>query len=91
MQRIRIQPEQVRQTAGQFRTASQESGAIINRLQGQIGALSQEWEGVTKERFYQEFEQWQRAMAQFVELLDGIGLQLHSIAERFESVDRAGV
>lgn len=91
MQRIRINPEQVRQTASQFRQASQESAAIIARLQGQIQALSTEWEGLSKERFYLEFEQWQRAMGQFVDLLDGIGLQMASIAERFELVDGAGI
>jgi WXG100 family type VII secretion target len=86
---IRIQPEQVRATAASFRTASQESGAIISRLQGQIQALSTEWEGISKERFYNEFEQWQRAMTQFVTLLDEIGQQMNAIAERFEAVDEA--
>jgi len=50
--------------------------------------LAAEWEGVSKERFYQDYEQWRTNMRQFVDLLDSIGKQLHATAERFRVTDQ---
>ncbi len=88
MVRIRITPQQVRKVGGDFHKASQESADMVTKLKAAIDGLGQEWEGMTKERFYQEFAQWQTSMRQFVDLLEGVGKQLDVIADRFEAVDR---
>jgi len=87
--RIRISPDQVRQVGNQFKQASQQSREMVSRLENTVNSLEPEWEGLTKERFYQEFQQWRTSMNQFVELLDGIGQQLDAIAARFEAADQA--
>ena len=88
MARIRITPDQVRQVGSQFKQASQQSNEMVGRLQSTMSGMEGEWEGLTKERFYQEFQQWRTSMNQFVELLNGIGQQLDSIAARFEAADQ---
>lgn len=89
MARIKITPDQVRQVGNQFKQASQQSQEMVSRLQNTMNGMEGEWEGLTKQRFYQEFQQWRSSMNQFVELLNGIGQQLDSIAARFEAADQA--
>jgi len=88
MARIKITPDQVRQVGNQFKQASQQSNEMVSRLQNTMNSMEPEWEGLTKERFYQEFQQWRTSMNQFVELLNGIGQQLDAIAARFEAADQ---
>ena len=88
MARIKITPDQVRQVGNQFKQASQQSRDMVSNLQNTMNSMEPEWEGLTKERFYQEFQQWRTSMNQFVELLNGIGQQLDAIAARFEAADQ---
>lgn len=88
-QRIRITPEQVRQAGNQFRQGSDQSRDILSRLRTTVNNLQAEWEGMTKERFYGEYQRWEQSMTQFVELLQSIGQQLDAIATRFEQADQA--
>lgn len=90
MTRIRITPEQVRQVGNQFKQASAQSDQMVNQLRNTINSLQGDWEGMTKERFYGEFQQWATSMTQFVQLLNQIGQQLEAIAERFRGLDQAG-
>lgn len=89
MTRIKITPEQIRQVASEFKGASNQSQEMVSRLSSTINGISPDWEGMTKERFYNEFQQWQQSMRQFVELLQNIGQQMDAIATRFEQTDRA--
>ena len=89
MARIKITPDQVRQVGNQFKQASQQSNDMVSKLQSTMSGMEGEWEGLTKQRFYQEFQQWRTSMNQFVELLNGIGQQLDAIAARFEAADQA--
>ncbi len=90
MPRIKIAPEQVRQSASQFKQASQQSQEIVNRLQNSINSLAPEWEGMSKERFFQQFEQWKGSMTQFVQLLNQIGTEMDAIAARLATADGQG-
>ena len=87
MARIRITPEQVHQVAVQFKQASSQSDQMVKQLTNTINNLQGEWEGMTKERFYSEFQQWSTSMRQFVQLLDQIGQQLDAIADKFRAID----
>jgi WXG100 family type VII secretion target len=86
--RIRITPEQVKQVSSMFRDASGTSQDMVSRLGATIKGMESEWEGMTKEKFFNDFQQWETAMRQFVELLNGISTQLDQIAERFMAADR---
>jgi WXG100 family type VII secretion target len=88
MARIKITPAEIRQVGGQFKQASQQSQQMVSGLQNTMNRIGPEWEGMTKNRFYQEYEQWRASMNQFVEMLNGIGGQLDAIAGRFEAADQ---
>lgn len=89
MARIKVTPEQVHEVANQFKQASQQSQEIVNRLQSTMSSLQPEWEGMTQQRFYGEYEQWRNSMNQFVQLLQSIAQQLDAIADRFAAADQA--
>ena len=88
MARIKITPEQVRQVAQQFAQSSSQSGEMVSRLTNAINSMQPEWEGMTSQRFYGDFQQWSAQMKQFTELLNSINNQLVQIAERFASADQ---
>ena len=88
MARITITPEEVHQAASKFEQASGQTQEIVSRLQALMGNMQPQWEGMTSQRFYQDYEQWRTSMAQFVELLSQIGTELHSIADRFAAADQ---
>jgi len=88
MARIRITPEQVRQVAGQFAQAAHQSQEMVTRLTNAVNAMQPEWEGMTSQRFYGDFQQWSSQMARFVELLNSISTQLNQIADRFAAADQ---
>ncbi|NQS92533.1 MAG: WXG100 family type VII secretion target [Chloroflexi bacterium] len=85
---IRISPDEVHQVAIKFEQAGSQSQEIVSTLQSTMSNLQPQWEGLTKERFYQEFEQWRSDMNRFVDLLGQIGQELHGIAERFAAADQ---
>jgi WXG100 family type VII secretion target len=88
MPRIRITPEQVRQVAGQFAQAASQSQDMVARLTNAVNSMQPEWEGMTSQRFYSDFQQWSQQMTRFVELLNSINQQLNQIADRFAAADQ---
>lgn len=88
MARIRITPEQVRQVASQFAQAASQSEDMVGRLTNAVNGMQPEWEGMTSQRFYGDFQQWSAQMRQFIELLKGINTQLNQIADRFAAADQ---
>lgn len=88
MVRIRITPNQIHHVASNFARAAEESRNIASWLQDEMGALGAEWDGVTQERFYQEWQRWHSDTLRGSELLLGIAQQLRVIAARFEAADQ---
>lgn len=87
MGRIKITPEQVRAVAATFKQKSAESTQMIQQLDGQVTGMQPDFEGMTSQRFYSDYQDWRSKMQQFTQLLDGIALQLEQIADRFIQVD----
>jgi len=88
MARIRVTPEQVREVAKQFKTAGQQSDGIVRDLERATTSLQSEWEGMTQQKFYSEYDQWRKQMNHFTQLLTDIARQLDEIAIRFERADQ---
>jgi len=88
MNKILITPEEVRQVAAQFKQCSDESNAMVQKLSTTINGMHQTWAGMSSQKFFADFETWNKTMQQFVGLLDGINQQLLVIAERFERADQ---
>jgi len=88
MARIKVTPEQVRQVASQFAQSASQSEEMVARLTNAINSMQPEWEGMTSQRFYSDFQQWSAQMKQFTELLKSINQQLNQIADRFAAADQ---
>jgi len=88
MARIKVTPEQVRQTASQFAQSASQSQEMVSRLTNAINSMQPEWEGMVSQRFYSDFQQWSTQMKQFTELLNSINTQLNQIADRFAAADQ---
>jgi WXG100 family type VII secretion target len=88
VQQIQISPQRVREVAGKFVQSSQQSDQMVNTMQSAVNGLTGEWKGMANQSFFQEYQNWQKDMKKYVELLRGIGDQLTRIATEFENVDR---
>jgi WXG100 family type VII secretion target len=86
--RIKITPEQIRSVATQFSQAGTQSQDLVSRLTNTVNGMQPEWEGMTSQRFYADFQSWSSQMTKFVELLNGISTQLNQIADRFAIADQ---
>jgi WXG100 family type VII secretion target len=84
---IRIDPAKVEQVAGQFSQKSQESQAMIAQLKTAVSGMSSEWEGMTAQRFFSDYENWNKQMQAHVALLESISTQLKACAQRFRTAD----
>jgi WXG100 family type VII secretion target len=88
-QRILVTPEQLDQVAGQFKSTSEQSQQMISRLAQQVNGLQGQWDGMTKQRFFQDFQAAQKQMNTYVQLLESINAELKGIATRFRQADQA--
>ncbi|WP_106765880.1 WXG100 family type VII secretion target [Paenibacillus faecalis] len=88
--RILVTPEQLNQVSSQFSQSGQLSSDIVQRLQQSIQQMEQQWEGITRERFYGEYQQARVIMNQFLERLHTVSTELDQIADKFRTVDASG-
>ncbi len=90
MARIKITPDQVRQMSSQFKQAGEQSRQMLATLNSSVEGMQADWEGMTQQRFFQEYEQWKASMTQFAQQLDDISSQLNGVAARFDTIDTGG-
>ncbi|WP_166244906.1 WXG100 family type VII secretion target [Paenibacillus turpanensis] len=88
--RILVTPGELRNVARQFQQGGDQTEQLTNRLTQSLNGMQGQWDGMTKERFFQEFQNANNNMKQFVQMLESISQQLNSIADRFEQLDNAG-
>ena len=89
MAQIQIDPDHVEQVAKQFQAKRQESEQIIQHLRSQINSLEGQWEGMTKQRFFNDFQEAEQNMKNFTLLLENISTALKQIATKFRQTDEA--
>ncbi len=89
MAQIQIDPDHVEQVAKQFQAKRQESEQIIQHLSCQITGLEGQWKGMTKERFFSDFQEAEQNMKNFTLLLENISTALTQIATKFRQTDQA--
>ncbi len=58
-------------------------------IQNNIGQLESDWQGVSRQRFEQMFQDWRAATERVVATGEDIGRHLQDTAQRFESVDQS--
>lgn len=86
--RILVTPEQLEQVSAQFAQSGQLSSDIVERLQRSIHEMEGQWEGMTRERFYGDYQQARATMTKFVEGLHRISTELNQISGKFRTADQ---
>jgi WXG100 family type VII secretion target len=89
MSRILINPDEVDAVAKEFKAKREESQQIINSLAQRINGMEGQWDGMTKQRFFQDFQEAKKNMDHFVQLLENISQALTQIATKFRQTDQA--
>jgi WXG100 family type VII secretion target len=59
-------------------------------LRQAVDSVEPEWHGVAKERFVQEFRQWEITMRQFGQLLETVGSRLEGFSNNITEMDQKG-
>ncbi|AJS59062.1 WXG100 family type VII secretion target [Paenibacillus sp. IHBB 10380] len=86
--RILISPEQVDQVANQFKLSGEQSQQIVATLTQAIQGMEGQWEGMTKQRFFQQFQEASKEMQLFIQTLNSINQELTAISTKFRTVDQ---
>ncbi|GGA38788.1 WXG100 family type VII secretion target [Paenibacillus physcomitrellae] len=86
--RITVNPEQIEEMARQFLQGGEQSRQIIAGLTQMVNSLEQEWEGLSKQRFFHEFQEADKQMKAFVYMLESIGEELAVMSNKFRSLDQ---
>ena len=85
--RILVTPEQLEQVSTQFAQSGQLSDDMVERLQRSIHEMEGQWQGMTRERFFGDYQQARATMIKFVECLQSISTELKQISVKFRSTD----
>ena len=64
------------------------SEAAFSKLQLSFSALSVEWEGLSHEHVFREWQVCHAQARQTIQLLSDIAMQFQAIAARFEAADQ---
>jgi WXG100 family type VII secretion target len=87
MSKILVTPETLHQAATTFKQGGDESQTQVQKLKATITGLQGQWEGMTQQKFFTDFQQAETIMKNYVELLNNISGQLDTIADRFRQAD----
>lgn len=88
MATIHVNTDVMRQLGQLFVQLNEQIGNQTRpQIQSYVGNLEGDWQGVTRQRFEQMFQEWTAAANQLQQLGDQIGPLLQNTATLFENVD----
>ncbi|MBP1903395.1 WXG100 family type VII secretion target [Paenibacillus turicensis] len=87
--RIKIDPDHLNDIGKKFIACSEKNIAMAQELKGLIEGLNGQWEGNTKERFHQAYQDADQQLTSVSTVLQQVGEELNAIAERFKIVDES--
>ena len=88
MAQLRVTPEQLRARANEYRNQSQAMEEITQKLDNLINALESEWEGVSAQRYHEQYMDLRPSFVSMTELIADLASQLDKKAADYEAVDR---
>ncbi|WP_426333429.1 WXG100 family type VII secretion target [Paenibacillus silvae] len=88
MARIKITPEEMDKASNQFRQAQQESEQLTQKLNSLMQSMQPEWEGMQSNAFYVRYQENQKEMKSYIEMLGFVSEELTRIAKRFREADQ---
>ncbi|WP_419891162.1 WXG100 family type VII secretion target [Paenibacillus xylanexedens] len=91
MTQIKVTPEQLETVSGQFAQAHQQLSGFMSALDGKMSVMRSNWDGMERERFYNDYSTAQGTMKSVLELVLSIQSELKKITERFRTTDEEAV
>ncbi|OMF11852.1 hypothetical protein BK131_20495 [Paenibacillus amylolyticus] len=91
MTQIKVTPEQLETVSGQFAQAYQQLSGFMSTLDSKMSVMRSNWDGMERERFYNDYSTAQGTMKSVLELVLSIQSELKKIAERFRTTDEEAV
>ena len=88
MAQLRVTPEQLRERATEYRNQSQAMEEITQKLDNLISKLESEWEGVSAERYHEQYADLLPSFVSMTELIADLASQLDKKASDYEAADR---
>ena len=88
MAQLRVTPEQLRERANEYRNQSEAMEEITQKLDNLISRLESEWEGVSAERYREQYADLRPGFVSMTELIADLAARLDKKAADYESVDR---
>jgi WXG100 family type VII secretion target len=88
MAQLRVTPEQLRERATEYRNQSQAMEEITQKLDNLISKLESEWEGVSAERYHEQYADLRPSFVSMTELIADLASQLDKKASDYEAADR---
>ncbi|MBM7643963.1 MULTISPECIES: WXG100 family type VII secretion target [Scopulibacillus] len=85
--RILVTPEELDGIAQQFKNGAENGRQQTQHLYQALQSLDGKWDGNTKQRFFNQFNESRQHMEAYVQLLESIDQELRAIANRFRTAD----
>ncbi|WP_440116486.1 WXG100 family type VII secretion target [Paenibacillus sp. QZ-Y1] len=91
MTQIKVTPEQLETVSGQFAQAHQQLSGFMSTLDSKMSFMRSNWDGMERERFYNDYSTAQGTMKSVLERVLSIQSEMKKIAERFRTTDEDAV
>ncbi|HLQ29129.1 MAG TPA: WXG100 family type VII secretion target [Ktedonobacteraceae bacterium] len=90
MATIHVNTDQMRRLGQVYVQLNDEIGNnIIPQIQNYTSQLEGDWQGVSRQRYEQLYQNWRTASQQVVQAGEDLGRHLQDTATRFEQVDQS--
>ena len=90
MANIHVNTDTMRQLGYQFVQLNEQiTYRVINYINSATSALESDWQGVSRQRYEQMFQEWRGATNQVVNVGEDLGRHLQNTAQQFENVDQS--
>lgn len=84
---MKISPYELKKISKEFEIASQDTAAIISRLQKIVKDLELSWDDAGQQAFYRYYQEWNSHISGVSQLLSLTADELNAIADRYSLAD----
>ena len=86
---IHVNTDLMRQLGATFLQLNDQIGSQIEpQVQGHVSQLEGDWQGVSRQRYEQLYQEWRTATNQVVQAGEDLGRHLQNTAQAFEQADQ---
>ncbi len=88
---IHVNTDVMRQLGQVFIQLNDQVGQqFVPQIQNHVGQLESDWQGISRQRYEQLYQEWHSSANQLVQRGEDLGRHLQNTAQQFENVDQQG-